>query len=96
MEMFDRVVLVKDLPEFDLRVGDVGAIVEIFEKPYRAYLLEFNSNDGDLVALPTVEESDIRQLRDDDMFTVRTVTDWYGSIGKPTERAHRSEAIPAD
>jgi hypothetical protein len=33
-------------PELGVRKGDAGTIVEIFDRPHRAYYVEFVSDDG--------------------------------------------------
>lgn len=81
MEMFDSVVLLVDLPDYGLKAGDVGAIVEIFVNP-QGLMIEFNSYDGDLVALPIVDPSQVRPMRDNDIASVRPVTEWYGAGSK--------------
>ena len=93
MQLFDSVVLIQDLPEFKLHAGDVGAIVEIFEKP-PGLMVEFNSMDGDLVALPIVQETQLRSLRDDDMYSVRTVTQWKWSDRGSEQDIDEREASP--
>lgn len=89
MEMFERVVLLVDLPDYDLKAGDVGVIIEEYAEP-QGFMLEFNTRDGDLVALPVVSESQIRSLRDDDLCSVRRISEWYG-IGSKSRPAMTPE-----
>jgi hypothetical protein len=42
----DIVELTEDLPEFDLRRGEQGTVVEVFEKPEEAYMIEFIYEEG--------------------------------------------------
>ena len=42
----DIVELAEDLPEFDLRRGERGTVVEVFDKPEEAYIVEFIYDSG--------------------------------------------------
>jgi len=42
----DIVELTEDLPEFDLRRGERGTVVEVFDKPEEAYIVEFIYDSG--------------------------------------------------
>lgn len=42
----DVVELTEDLPEFDLRRGEQGTVVEVFENPEEAYIIEFLYDEG--------------------------------------------------
>jgi hypothetical protein len=42
----DIVELTEDLPEFDLRRGERGTVVEVFDKPEEAYIIEFIYDSG--------------------------------------------------
>lgn len=42
----DVVELTEDLPEFDLRRGEQGTVVEVFESPEEAYIIEFLYEEG--------------------------------------------------
>jgi hypothetical protein len=42
----DIVELTEDLPEFGLRRGEQGTVVEAFDKPEEAYMLEFVDDSG--------------------------------------------------
>jgi hypothetical protein len=42
----DIVELTEDLPEFGLRRGEQGTVVEVFDKPEEAYILEFIYESG--------------------------------------------------
>ena len=72
--MFSRIALAEDLPEENLRRGDVATIVEYYEggpglEP--GYELEVFNSAGDTVAVVTVRESQIELLRKDEMLCVR-------------------------
>ena len=42
----DIVELIEDLPEFGLRRGERGTVVEVFDNPEEAYVLEFIYESG--------------------------------------------------
>lgn len=50
IEINDRVRLVVDLPDYDLRKGRVGVVVAEFLRPMHAYEIEFSDEDGETIA----------------------------------------------
>jgi hypothetical protein len=42
----DIIELTEDLPEFGLRSGEQGTVLEVFETPEEAYILEFIYDSG--------------------------------------------------
>lgn len=67
----DTVVLDRDLPEHDLRRGDLGAIVHVYEP--NGLEVEFVTASGRTQALVTLRSSDVRSVGDQDLIAVRTV-----------------------
>lgn len=65
----DTVVLLRDLPEHDLRRGDLGAIVTVLA-PTR-FSVEFVRVSGHTHALIDVESADIRAMEGTDIPAVR-------------------------
>ena len=65
----DIVVLEKDLPANDLKRGDLGAVVEVYEPD--AVEVEFVAASGKTKALVTLNVADIRAVGDDDLVSVR-------------------------
>ena len=65
----DTVVLERDLPEFALRRGDLGAIIECGEPD--SLEVEFVAASGRTQAVVTLKTSDVRHVRDDDLVAVR-------------------------
>ena len=63
-------MLNRDVPEHDLRKGDLGAIVEIHEPD--AFEIEFVTASGRTAALVTLNARDIRPVADDDLVSVRS------------------------
>lgn len=71
-EEYSRVALTIDLPEYDLIVGDVGTIVEIFGNG-KDYLVEFNTREGYLVAMTLLTPLQLRNLSPMDVTNVRVL-----------------------
>jgi hypothetical protein len=62
MDLLDVVALVDPRPEDGLAAGAVGTIVHIFDRPRRAYEVEFVDDDGMTVATATLLPEQIRPL----------------------------------
>jgi len=71
-KLLDCVVLVKDLPEFGLRVGDLGTIVATYEPD--GLEVEFIKASGETQAVLTLTEADIRPIKADDVMSVRPLS----------------------
>jgi hypothetical protein len=69
----DPVVLIRDIPEFDLRRGDLGAIVQIYG--LTGLEVEFVRLSGLTQALVTLHPDDVRPVDEHDVPAVR------GAIG---------------
>jgi len=72
MKEFDSVILITDLPEHKLRVGDVGVIVHKHGRG-EAFIVEFMTVKGETVAVVTLEASKVRPARSKDMQSVRAL-----------------------
>jgi uncharacterized protein DUF4926 len=75
--LFHRVVLKEDLPEEDLRAGDVGVVVEHY--PARAgvpegYEVEFFAATGETLAVVSVPAASVRPATPADILAVRETT----------------------
>ena len=57
----DVVVLVEGLPAYGLVKGDVGTIVDLHGAG-QGFLVEFNDSSGRLVAMETLDPSQVRKL----------------------------------
>lgn len=66
----DCVVLTRDLPEDDLRVGDVGAVIHVHKRGI-AYEVEFLTFTGATIAVATVTASCLRAVDNRDITHVR-------------------------
>jgi hypothetical protein len=53
MELFERVVLVEDLPHTTYIKGDIATVVEIYKKD-KGYEIEFFAADGSTLGVETV------------------------------------------
>jgi hypothetical protein len=58
----DRVILTEDLPEHDLKAGDIGTVV-LVHRDGAGYEVEFIALDGETLAVTTVLASQVRPAR---------------------------------
>ncbi|NOZ60683.1 MAG: DUF4926 domain-containing protein [Calditrichaeota bacterium] len=74
-ELFKEVSLAKDMPEKGLKKGDVATIVEYHpgDNSPDGYTLEVFNVFGDTIAIVTVSEDDIEPLKENEIFTARTL-----------------------
>lgn len=70
IKLLDTVVLEKDIPEHDLKKGDLGAIVDIYEPD--GLEVEFVMGSGKTKALITLKTSDVRSMSETDILSVRS------------------------
>ena len=72
-ELFEEVVLRRDIPEKRLKRGDVTTVVECHPVSggEDGYSLEVFNALGDTVAMVTVPESSIEPLTENEIFSVR-------------------------
>lgn len=75
-KLLDTVVLKRDVPEAGLRVGDLGAIVEVYEPD--GFEVEFVAASGRTQALVTLRADDIRHVDDRDLIAVRSLHQAHG------------------
>lgn len=74
-KLFEEVVLARDIPEKGLKKGDVATVVEHHPAPdgEDGYSLEVFNALGDTIAVVTVSESLIESLKEDEVFSVRSM-----------------------
>jgi hypothetical protein len=72
LKTLDCVVLKEDLPELDLRAGDVGTIVEIY--PPDGVEVEFVAATGETKAVVSLPVRAVRSATASDMLAVRPST----------------------
>ena len=70
-KLLDTVVLKRNVPEAGLRVGDLGAIVEVHDPDH--FEVEFVAASGRTQALVTLGFEDIRHVNDRDLIAVRSL-----------------------
>jgi hypothetical protein len=73
----DTVVLERDIPEYDLRRGDLGAVVHVYTS--EAIAVEFVRLSGQTQAVVQLASADVRTIRDEDLPAVRVVPDQRGA-----------------
>ena len=69
----DCVVLLQDLPEEGLKVGDIGTVVHIHRRG-AGYEVEFMTLAGETVAVVTLLASQLRSIARRDLAHVRELT----------------------
>jgi hypothetical protein len=75
-KLLDTVVLKRDVPEAGLRLGDLGAIVEVHDAD--RFEVEFVAASGRTQALVTLRSNDIRHVNDRDLIAVRSLQQAVG------------------
>ena len=70
-KVLDTVVLDRNLPEYGLRGGDLGAVVQVCEPD--GLEVEFVTASGKTQALVTLNVRDVRPVQDSDLIAVRSV-----------------------
>lgn len=70
-KVLDTVVLDRNLPEYGLRGGDLGAVVQVYEPD--GLEVEFVTASGKTQALVTLNVKDVRPVQDSDLIAVRSV-----------------------
>lgn len=66
----DTIVLSRDLPEYGLKQGDIGAVVHSC-KEGEAFEVEFVAGHGDTLAVVTLDSQDVRLVDDKEILHVR-------------------------
>ena len=70
-KVLDTVVLDRNLPEYGLRGGDLGAVVQVYEPD--GLEVEFVTASGKTQAFVTLNVRDVRPVQDSDLIAVRSV-----------------------
>ncbi len=66
----DSVVLVRDMPEYGLKRGDVGTVVHVYGQA-EGFEVEFVSGEGTTVAVVTLGREDVRPMQSREILHVR-------------------------
>lgn len=72
IEELRAVVLARSVPDFGLEPGDLGTVVHAY-RDGEAYEVEFMTGDGNTVAVLTLESTEIRRLRDEEILHARRI-----------------------
>ena len=72
-KLLDIIVLTKNLPEHNLKKGDIGTIVEVYDS--NNFEVEFIRADGQTQALLTLDSSLIRSTTSKEMLSVRKMAE---------------------
>lgn len=68
----DSIVLRADIPKYGLKAGDIGTVVLVHGKN-TGYEVEFVKLDGETVAVTSVQPSQIRAIRSDEIPHARSM-----------------------
>ena len=79
-KLLDTVVLDRDLPQYGLRKGDLGAVVEAYDA--EGLEVEFVRASGKTQAVVTLTTEDVRPVLDDDLVAVRSVPQETGAASR--------------
>ncbi len=77
LTLYRHVALRRDLPEHNLRRGDVAVLVDRIAHPEGGEpgcVLEVFNALGESIAVVAVRESDVEELREDEMLSVRRIS----------------------
>lgn len=66
LNLFDRVRLVENKPEWGIPKGTRGTVVHVHKRPSTAYEVEFFGSIGETIGVWTVEPEEIRPIVDSD------------------------------
>ncbi|MCI0441290.1 MAG: DUF4926 domain-containing protein [Chloroflexi bacterium] len=69
----DEVVLVKDLPEYGLRAGDIGTVVLVHRRE-KGYEVEFVALDGETIAAITLMANEVRPIGSNEIAHARAIS----------------------
>ena len=66
----ETIVLSRDLPEYGLNRGDIGAVVHCYAEG-KAYEVEFVTREGKTIAVVTLEAKDVQPMHANEILHVR-------------------------
>lgn len=72
IQELERVVLTTDIPNHQLKVGDVGTVV-LIHNDGEGYEVEFMALAGETIAVVTLHADQVRPIHRDEITHVRTV-----------------------
>ncbi|MBI4596535.1 MAG: DUF4926 domain-containing protein [Candidatus Tectomicrobia bacterium] len=68
----ETAVLTRDLPEYGLNRGDIGAVVHCYKNGV-AFEVEFVTGKGQTIAVITLESNDVRSMNPNEIFHAREI-----------------------
>lgn len=71
IKLLDTIILDKDFADYDLKRGDIGAVVEIYEPD--GLEVEFVKGSEKTQAIITLKTTDIRSITDSDILSVHSL-----------------------
>jgi len=71
IRILETIIVTANFPDHQVLAGDLGTIVEIYNKPRLAYEVEFVNPDGSTRALLTLLPDQVRRLSSIDVLTTR-------------------------
>jgi hypothetical protein len=77
LSLYERVALKRDIPEHGLKGGDVATLVDYVPHPEggeRGCVLEVFNALGESIAVIAVRESEVEELRDDEVLAIRRLS----------------------
>ncbi len=73
IEELENVILTENLPEYGLKIGDVGTVVLVHQQG-KAYEVEFMTLAGKTIAVITLEASQVRAVEKNEVSQARTLS----------------------
>lgn len=73
VDELSEVILTTDLPEYDLRVGDLGTVVMVHQGG-KGYTVEFTTLSGQTVAVATLTADQVRPIGANEIAHARPLT----------------------
>ncbi len=62
LKELDTVRVKKDFPEYKIKKGDVGIVLEIFNEPDEVYLVEFSDSSGEAISTEFFKAIDLEKV----------------------------------
>lgn len=69
---YERIILTEDIPGTELKQGDVGVVVEVYNNG-EGYEVEFFASNGDTVAVETLDARQVRTATGKEILHVRSL-----------------------
>lgn len=68
----DRIILTRDIPENNLKKGDIGIVVLVHANS-KGFEVEFSTLDGDTISVVTLNSEDVREIRKHEIAHARVI-----------------------